>query len=79
MSVTDQNGWGEVERRAAAHERNLELINREFTKAGLPLVEVTPVDRLKGAIIAAIGELELGHRSSAQQILEDSLKIGGVK
>ena len=71
MSVTDQNGWGEVERRARHHENVIECMRN--------MLQVTTEDRLRGAIVSAIGELEIGHQTAAYQTLTDALKNGGVK
>ena len=73
MSVTDQNGWGEVERRAQAHE--LAEINQGLKEAGLVMLEITVADRLKGGIISALAFLESGHTNAATEILKDCLKL----
>ena len=75
MSVTDQNGWGEVERRAREHEGLKAMPYADYSNALNHMLNVSVEDRLRGAIIEAIRELEHDHRTSAQQILEDSLKI----
>ena len=74
MSVTDQNGWGEVERRARRHEQN-----KDIDAILSSLVEVTTEDRLRGAIVESLSLLEQGHPTAAHQVLQDALKIGGVK
>ena len=81
MSVTDQGGWGEVERRAKVHERELRLGHQLTSDAKdmLSLVTITTEDRLRGAVCEALSLLEQGHPTAAHQVLQDALKIGGVK
>jgi len=109
MSVTDQGGWGEVERKAKLHElqeavKKAELEaqaqggGRGFAKAAdyramearrnldqferfsaISLVTITTEDRLRGAVVEALSQLEQGHPTAAHQVLQDALKIGGVK
>ena len=74
MSVTDQGGWGEVERRAQAHESR-EHILTVLGHAIANEIKVTTEDRLRGAIVAALSELERGWPTSAHQTLSDALKI----
>ena len=75
MSVTDQGGWGEVERRARLHESRRQQ-NDTFWDA---MLTINHEDRLRGAIVEALSQLEQGHPTAAHQVLQDALKIGGVK
>jgi len=77
MSVTDQNGWGEVERRARQHE--VDQLSLQLSQAHQMFVTITTEDRLRGTVVEALSQLEQGHPAIAKQILNDSLKIGGVK
>ena len=72
MSVTDQNGWSEVERLARQHEAS---INQVLVSAGLPLVKIEVADRLRGSIVESLSLLEDGHQTAAYQVLQDALKI----
>ena len=71
MSVTDQNGWGEVERRARLHE----AINHTLALNDLPLLTITCEDRLRGGIISAIAEIEAGHTHLALKDLRNCLNL----
>jgi len=76
MSVTDQGGWGEVERKAQEREACLDIA---ASLSKLNLIRVTTEDRLRGAAVEALSLLEQGSPTAAHQVLQDALKIGGVK
>ena len=73
MSVTDQNGWGEVERRARQHE--VDQLSDQLSQAHQMFVTITTEDRLRGAVVESLSLLEQGHPTAAYQVLQDALKI----
>ena len=70
MSITGDQDWGNVERRAVKW-----ALEQVANQSGLPLVTITTEDRLRGAVCEALSLLEQGHPTAAHQILTDSLKI----
>jgi hypothetical protein len=64
--------WGDMERKAKQHESETQ---DAFAQAGIPLVTVTKEDRLRGAIIAAMGQIETRCFQSALTILKEALKL----
>ena len=51
----------------------------ELAEIGESLVTITVEDRLRGAVVEALSQLEQGHPTAAHQVLQDALKIGGVR
>ena len=50
-------------------------LNENLAAAGLPLVRITTEDRLRGAIIEAVSELEQGRVGMAYETLTQALQI----
>lgn len=62
----------ELDKARAEHEAR---VSELMTKAGLPPVTITTEDRLRGAILSAITEIELGHANQAWRILRESIGL----
>lgn len=77
MSITNPQDWSKVEAKARQHEETAhEIMMRHSGHFDpLQLVTITTEDRLRGAVVEAMGLLEQGHQTAAWQVLNDALKI----
>lgn len=58
----------------AAELENEERISRVMESAGLPSLHITREDRLRGAIVSAMSDIERGHTCAALTTLNEALK-----
>lgn len=70
MTATEIQQWVQIEREANAIEQG-----RTLAAAEIPLVTITVENRLRGAIIEAISQIEAGQGGRGYVILKDALKI----
>ena len=62
-----------------AYEMNQTAPNlAAYLDARLNLVTITVEDRLRGAVVEALSQLEQGYPTAAHQVLRDALKIKGL-
>lgn len=59
----------------AAELENEERINELMRTAGLPSLHITREDRLRGAIVSAMADIERGHTCAALTTLNEALKM----
>ena len=72
MSITNSQNWGEVERLAREHEAR---VSAAMTAAGLPPLVITVQDRMRGAILSAIADIESGCLNRAVKTLEGAIRL----
>lgn len=63
--------WQDIEARAQNEER----ISEVFAAAGLPLLKITTQDRLRGAIVTAMAQIQIHRSDLALTTLNEALKL----